>query len=107
MTCARDRGTLLFVGDEGPGVVEVGRTGQTIGSMTFDWACTASTSNDAEGLTIDEKGVIHLPAEDCGSPASRLFVLTSTAPTSEPGSVAPMLAGLAALGCRVRSCRGY
>lgn len=51
VTYARDRGTLFFVGDEGTGVVEISRTGQTIGSMTFNWAGTGSTNNDTEGLT--------------------------------------------------------
>jgi len=48
---ARDRGTLFFVGDEGTGIIEISRTGQTIGSMTFNWANTGSTKNDTEGLT--------------------------------------------------------
>jgi uncharacterized protein YjiK len=51
VTYARDRGTLFFVGDEGLGVVEISRTGQTVGSMAFNWAGTGSTHNDAEGLT--------------------------------------------------------
>lgn len=51
ITYARDRGTLFFVGDEGLGVVEISRTGQTLGSMAFDWAGTGSTNQDAEGLT--------------------------------------------------------
>ncbi|GAB4119689.1 MAG: hypothetical protein Fur0014_20360 [Rubrivivax sp.] len=51
VTYARDRGTLFFVGDEGLGVVEVSRTGQTLGTMRFDWAGTGSTHNDTEGLT--------------------------------------------------------
>lgn len=51
VTFARDRGTLFFVGDEGLGVVEISRTGQTIGSMAFDWTGTGSSNNDAEGLT--------------------------------------------------------
>lgn len=50
VTYARDRGTLFFVGDEGLGVVEVSRSGQTLGSMAFDWAGTGSTHHDAEGL---------------------------------------------------------
>ena len=48
---ARDRGSLFIVGDEGLGVIEVSRTGQTLGSMAFNWAGTGSTHNDAEGLT--------------------------------------------------------
>ncbi len=48
---ARDRGTLFFVGDEGLGVVEVSRSGQTLGTMSFDWTGTGSSNNDAEGVT--------------------------------------------------------
>lgn len=51
VTYARDRGTLFFVGDEGLGVVEISRTGQTLGTMAFDWAGTGSSNDDAEGLT--------------------------------------------------------
>ncbi len=50
VTYARDRGTLFFVGDEGLGIVEISRTGTTLGSMGFTWPA-ASTNNDAEGLT--------------------------------------------------------
>lgn len=63
---ARDRidpftglaGTLFFVGDEGTGVVEISRTGQTIGSMLFDWSGTGSTKHDTEGLTYLGGGVL-------------------------------------------------
>jgi uncharacterized protein YjiK len=58
VTYARDRGTLFFVGDEGTGVVEVSPTGQTLGSMAFDWAGTASTNNDTEALTYLGGGVL-------------------------------------------------
>jgi uncharacterized protein YjiK len=51
VTYARDRGTLFFVGDEGSGVIEVSRFGQTIGAMSFSFAGTGSTNNDTEGLT--------------------------------------------------------
>lgn len=51
VTYARDRGTLFFVGDEGLGVVEISRTGQTLGSMRFGNWPTASSNHDAEGLT--------------------------------------------------------
>ena len=50
-TYVRDRGSLFFVGDEGTGVVEISRTGQTLGFMNFNWTGTGSTNNDAEGLT--------------------------------------------------------
>jgi uncharacterized protein YjiK len=51
VTYARDRGSLFVVGDEGLGVVEISRTGTTLGTMSFDWTGTGSTNNDAEGLT--------------------------------------------------------
>lgn len=51
VTYARDRGSLFFVGDEGLGVVEISKTGQTLGSMAFNWSGTGSSNNDAEGLT--------------------------------------------------------
>jgi hypothetical protein len=57
VTYARDRGTLSYVGDEGPGVVEISLTGQTIGSMRFSNWPAASTNNDAEGLTYLGNGV--------------------------------------------------
>lgn len=51
VTYARDRGSLFFVGDEGLGVVEISLTGETLGTMNFDWTNTGSSNNDAEGLT--------------------------------------------------------
>jgi uncharacterized protein YjiK len=51
VTFARDRNSLFFVGDEGKGIVEISLAGATLGSMAFNWAGTASTNNDAEGLT--------------------------------------------------------
>lgn len=51
VTYNRDSGTLFFVGDEGTGVVEISRTGQTLGSMSFDWTGTDSVKHDTEGLT--------------------------------------------------------
>ena len=48
VTYARDRGTLFFVGDEGLGVVEISKTGQTLGSMAFNWTGTGSSNNDAK-----------------------------------------------------------
>jgi len=51
VTYARDRGTLFYVGDEGTGVVEISLTGQTLGSMSFDWTDTTSEKHDTEGLT--------------------------------------------------------
>ncbi|MEW6677730.1 MAG: SdiA-regulated domain-containing protein [Pseudomonadota bacterium] len=51
VTYARDRNSLFFVGDEGLGVVEISTTGQTLGSMAFNWDGTGSSHNDSEGLT--------------------------------------------------------
>jgi uncharacterized protein YjiK len=60
---ARDRGTLFFVGDEGTGVVEISRTGQTLGHMDFNWAGTGSTKHDTEGLTYLGGGVLVVSEE--------------------------------------------
>lgn len=65
VTYARDRvdnfgnlGTLFFVGDEGTGVIEISRTGQTLGNNFFDWTGTGSTNHDTEGLTYLGGGVL-------------------------------------------------
>jgi uncharacterized protein YjiK len=58
VTYARDRGTLFFVGDEGTGVIEISKTGQTIGNNFFDWTNTGSTNHDTEGLTYLGGGVL-------------------------------------------------
>ncbi|TDP72414.1 SdiA-regulated domain-containing protein [Roseateles toxinivorans] len=63
VTYARDRGTLFFVGDEGLGVVEISRTGQTLGSMRFSNWPTASTNHDAEGLTYLGNGQLVVAEE--------------------------------------------
>jgi len=63
VTYARDRGTLFFVGDEGLGVVEISRTGQTLGSMGFNWSGTGSTNHDAEGLTYLGNGMLVVAEE--------------------------------------------
>jgi len=63
ITYARDRGTLFFVGDEGTGVVEVSLTGQTLGSMAFNWAGTGSSKHDTEGLTYMGGGVLVVSEE--------------------------------------------
>jgi uncharacterized protein YjiK len=58
VTYAPDRGTLFFVGDEGTGVIEISKTGQTLGYMNFDWTGTGSTKHDTEGLTYTGNGVL-------------------------------------------------
>ncbi|MBT3069158.1 SdiA-regulated domain-containing protein [Rhodoferax sp. U11-2br] len=63
VTYARDRGTLFYVGDEGTGVVEVSLTGQTLGSMAFNWAGTNSKKHDTEGLTYLGNGQLVVTEE--------------------------------------------
>ena len=63
VTYARDRGTLFFVGDEGLGVVEITRTGQTVGSMAFSGWPAASSNRDAEGLAYLGSGVLVVAEE--------------------------------------------
>jgi uncharacterized protein YjiK len=63
VTYAKDRGTLFFVGDEGTGVVEISLTGQTVGSMSFDWANTGSSKHDTEGLTYLGNGQLVVTEE--------------------------------------------
>ncbi|MCV2367799.1 SdiA-regulated domain-containing protein [Roseateles oligotrophus] len=63
VTYARDRGTLFFVGDEGTGVVEISRTGQTLGKMSFDWTGSGSKKHDTEGLAYLGGGVLVVSEE--------------------------------------------
>jgi len=51
VTYAKDRNSLFYVGDEGTGVVEISLTGQTKGTMAFDWSNTGSSKHDTEGIT--------------------------------------------------------
>lgn len=60
---ARDRGTLFYVGDEGTGVVEISKTGQTLGYMNFNWAGTGSKKQDTEGLTYIGNGQLVVSEE--------------------------------------------
>lgn len=63
VTYARDRNSLFFVGDEGTGVVEISLTGQTLGTMNFDWTATGSTKHDTEGLTYLGNGTLVVSEE--------------------------------------------
>lgn len=60
---AKDRGTLFFVGDEGTGVVEISKTGQTLGHMNFNWNGTGSSKHDTEGLTYLGNGQLVVTEE--------------------------------------------
>ena len=48
----------FFVGAEGTGVIDISRTGQPLGYMSFDWTGTGSTKHDTEGLTYLGNGVL-------------------------------------------------
>ncbi len=63
VTYAKDRGSLFYVGDEGTGVVEISLTGQTKGTMAFDWTGTGSSKHDTEGLTYLGNGVLVVSEE--------------------------------------------
>ncbi|MDB6002287.1 MAG: hypothetical protein JWP52_3986, partial [Rhizobacter sp.] len=56
VTYNRDTGTLFYVGDEGTGMVEISKTGQTVSTMRFTGWPAASTNHDAEGLTYVGNG---------------------------------------------------
>jgi len=82
---------LLILSLDSRRLVEATRSGQVLSSLDL----TGFTAQAIEGLTIDEKGVIYLVAEDSGFGNSRLLVLT---PVPEPGTWGLRLGGLAALG---------
>ncbi len=50
ITYAKDRNSLFYVGDEGTGVVEISKTGATLGYSLFNWTGTGSTNRDTEGI---------------------------------------------------------
>jgi hypothetical protein len=58
-------GTLFFVGDEGTGVFEVSRTGQTLIMLTFDWTSTSGSKHDTEALTYLGNGKLVVGEERC------------------------------------------
>lgn len=58
-----NRGTLFYVGDASTGVVEISRTGQTLGTMAFNWTGSPSSRLDVEGLTYLGDGVLVLADE--------------------------------------------
>ncbi|MBC7938874.1 MAG: SdiA-regulated domain-containing protein [Chitinophagaceae bacterium] len=87
---------LLILSLDSRRLIEINRQGQTLSSLSL----SGLTSQAIEGVTIDERGVIYLVAEDSGTPNSRLFVLT---PVPEPGTYGLLAAGLVWMGWRLRS----
>ena len=81
---------LLILSLDSRRLVETTRSGQVLGSLDL----AGFTPQAIEGLTIDHRGVIYLVAEDSGTPASRLLVLT---PVPEPEAWSLLAAGLALL----------
>lgn len=63
ITYARDRNSLFFVGDEGTGVIEISKTGQTLGSMSFGWSGTGSSNHDTEGIAYLGNGKVAIGEE--------------------------------------------
>jgi hypothetical protein len=86
---------LLVLSLDSRRLIEIDRLGNTLSSLDL----AGLTPQAIEGVTIDNKGIIYLVAEDSGTPNSRLLVLS---PIPEPGTYALMLAGLAAVGAVAR-----
>lgn len=55
VTYNRDTGTLFAIGDEGEALYELSRTGQTLGTMTFD-----NSGNPDERTLYDPEGITYL-----------------------------------------------
>jgi uncharacterized protein YjiK len=95
-TAGADNLLVLSLGSKQ--LVEVDRSGNVLSFLDLS---TVAPNNAIEGLTIDEKGVIYLVAEQIQTgvvppnAASQLIVLT---PVPEPDAFAMMLAGLGMLG---------
>jgi len=86
---------LLLLSLDSRRLVEIDRQGNTLSSLDL----SGITAQALEGLTVDERGILYLVAEDSGTGNSRLFVLTAV---PEPGTWALMAAGLLAVGAAAR-----
>ncbi len=93
-TAAADH--LLILSLDSRRLLEVDRAGAVFGSLDL----APFTAQAIEGVTIDERGVIYLVAEDSGTPNSRLLVLS---PVPEPATAGLLLGGLGLLAWRRRT----
>lgn len=72
-------------------LVEINRSGTVLGSLDL----SGLTTQAIEGVTVDSAGHLYLIAEDSGTGASRLLVMSSV---PEPETYALMLGGLSIVG---------
>lgn len=87
---------LLVLSLDSRRLVEINRSGVVLSSLDL----STLTTQAIEGVTIDERGVIYLVAENSASaPQSRLFVLTAV---PEPGTAGLLLAGAGLVAWRAR-----
>jgi len=82
---------LLLFSQETPSLLHIDRLGNVLGRFSF-----AGLTTTAEGVTIDEDGVIYV-VEEATNSNPRIFVLEPTV-VPVPGALALMLSGLALLG---------
>jgi len=87
-----DQDNLLIYSQESARLLEVSRSGQTLGQFDF-----SGIAEDAEGVTIDADGVIYIVGE-----TPSLYVLAPVAAVPEPGTWALLLAGLGLVGAGAR-----
>ena len=90
---------LLVLSLDSRRLIELDRLGNTISSLDL----TGITNQAIEGVTVDERGMIYLVAEDSGTANSRLFVLS---PVPEPATWAMLACGLVAVVGAAASSRG-
>lgn len=86
---------LLVLSLDSRRLIEINRLGQTLSSLDL----AGLTPQAIEGVTVDERGILYLVAEDSGTGNSRLLVLS---PVPEPGSWALLALGLGVLAWRQR-----
>lgn len=94
---ASNRDNLLIISQESARLIEVTRGGSVVSQFSF-----AGISSAAEGITIDEQGIIYVVGEAEGALGPRMFVLT---PVPEPSAYLLMALGLSVVVLRVAKRR--